>query len=180
MDSGVMPMPDLTLNESLLRECRCFGCGLSNPLGLQLKVFRDPTEPDRIVGRFTPGEALIGFPGITHGGVVFTALDCLATWAGMMLSSGPKALWVLRSAQVTYHRPAREGEPLHLSATIPERARPGASQMVHNEARNEAGDLLVNGRYKIVPLTPEKFMSVLNLDELPRDWAAWLESDEDA
>ena len=140
-----------------------------------MKVHLDPGDSERIVGRFTPSEAFIGFPGITHGGVVFTALDCMATWAGMMLMEGPKALWLLRNAQVTYHRPAREGEPLNLSATIPKRAKLGAPQLVHNEARNEAGDLLVHGRYKIVPLTADKFKSVLAIDEMPQDWASWLD-----
>lgn len=167
-------MVETTLNEQFLRECECFGCGTSNPNGLQLKVRLDPSDSERIVGRFTPSEALIGFPGITHGGVVFTALDCMATWAGMMLVEGPKALWLLRTAQVTYHRPAREGEPLSLSATIPKQAKLGAPQLVHNEARNEAGDLLVHGQYKIVPLTADKFKSVLAIDEMPQDWASWL------
>lgn len=164
------------LNERFLEEGRCFGCGSSNPVGLQLKVRRDPDDHAQILGRFVPGEALIGFPGITHGGVVFTALDCLATWAGMMLVEGPKALWLLRSASITYHRPAREGQPVNLSARIPQRAKRGAPQLVHNEARDESGDLLVNGQYKIVPLSPEKFKSVLGIDELPADWAKWLES----
>ena len=171
-------MDGRALNEELLGQTRCFGCGPSNPRGLQLKVHRDPDDRNRILGQFVPTGALIGFPGITHGGVVFTALDCMASWAGMMLTEGPRAIWVLRSARVTYHRPALEGEPVRLAARIPEPGAPGAPQRVHNEARNPAGELLVNGQYKIVPLSPARYASVLGVETLPEDWATWLESRE--
>lgn len=172
-------MSEQALNEKLLANSVCFGCGPSNSQGLQVKVHYDPHDPERIMGLFLPDSTLIGFPGITHGGIVFTALDCIACWAGMMLTKGPKALWLLRSAQVTYHRPARAGEPVHLSARIPNPGEVGRVQTVRNDARNEAGELLVNGLYKIVPLSPKKFMSVLGIEKLPEDWASWLESTED-
>ena len=171
-------MAERALNERFLGEGQCFGCGPANPGGLKLQVHQDPVDPEQIVGHFLPDESLIGFPGITHGGVVFTALDCMASWAGMMLAGGPKAIWVLRSAQVTYHRPALAGELVNLTARIPQRGEPGGPQLVHNEARNEAGDLLVNGQYKIVPLSSQRFKSLLDIDEMPGDWAAWLDSPE--
>lgn len=171
-------MSEQALNERLIADSVCFGCGPSNSQGLKLKVDYDPNDPEKIIGLFLPDASLIGFPGITHGGIVFTALDCIACWSGMMLTKGPKALWLLRSAQVTYHRPAREGEPLYLSATIPNLAEAGRVQTVHNEARNESGDLLVNGQYKIVPLSPKKFMTVLGVKKLPEGWASWLKSTE--
>ena len=171
-------MADPALNERLLIEGRCFGCGSSNPNGLKLKVNHDPGDPEQIIGHFVPHESFIGVPGITHGGVLFTALECMASWAGMMLVGGPKAIWLLRSAQVTYHRPARAGELVNLVARIPQRAEPSGPQLVHNEARNDSGDLLVNGQYKIVPLSPKKFKSLLGIDEMPADWAGWLESPE--
>jgi acyl-coenzyme A thioesterase PaaI-like protein len=171
-------LADRALKERLLSEGRCFGCGSSNPSGLKLKVHHDPGDPEQITGHFVPHESFIGFPGITHGVVVFTALDCMASWAGMMLVGGPRAIWLLRSARVTYHRPALAGELVNLAARIPKHAEPSEPQLVHNEARNEMGDLLVNGQYKIVPFSSRKFKALLGIDEMPADWAAWLELPE--
>ena len=56
----------------------CFVCGPKNPIGLKLS-FR--LEEDRCHGEFTPGENHCGFDGITHGGIIFSALDdVMANW----------------------------------------------------------------------------------------------------
>tara|TARA_B100000029_G_scaffold516275_2_gene628332 strand:- start:8472 stop:8981 length:510 start_codon:yes stop_codon:yes gene_type:complete len=164
------------LNVKLLGESVCFGCGPANTQGLNIKVHYDPDNSENVIGHFTPDPKLIGFPGITHGGVIFTALDCMACWAGMLLTTGAKSLWLTRSAQVTYHRPARESEPVFLSAYIPELDESSRIQVVHSAAKNESGDLLVNGRYKMIALSPKKFMSVLGIEKLPEDWASWVDS----
>lgn len=78
----------------------CFGCGPENANGLGVSIFRDPGDPKRILGEFRPREHMIGFPGITHGGAIYTALDCMATWSGMVLRK-TKALWVLRPRHAT-------------------------------------------------------------------------------
>ena len=64
-------------------------------------------------GEFRPRPEVAGIPGITHGGALYTTMDCMATWAGMALKR-TKALWVLRSATMTYHRPAHAGDPISL------------------------------------------------------------------
>jgi len=57
---------------------RCFVCGPTNPIGLQLK-FR--IEDDRCVAEFTPDENHVGYPGVVHGGILFSALDdVMANW----------------------------------------------------------------------------------------------------
>jgi hypothetical protein len=58
---------------------RCFGCGHENPYGLKISIHLDKLDPNRIVGEFDPGEYMTGFPGITHGGVIYTAFDCMST-----------------------------------------------------------------------------------------------------
>jgi len=81
----------------------CYGCGQDNSKGLQISVYRNPEIPNRILGEFDPSAHMIGFPGITHGGAIYTALDCMATWSGMVLRR-TKAMWVLRSATMTLPR----------------------------------------------------------------------------
>ncbi len=56
----------------------CFVCGPGNPDGLQLE-FR--IEDDVCVSEFTPGPNHCGYDGVTHGGLIFSALDdVMANW----------------------------------------------------------------------------------------------------
>jgi hypothetical protein len=94
------------LNQALLPHNVCFGCGHENPDGLHIEIYRDADHPDRLKGIFRPDSHMAGFPGITHGGVIYTALDCLAAWVPAVLRRAAKAIWILRSASMTYHKPA--------------------------------------------------------------------------
>lgn len=56
----------------------CFVCGPQNPIGLGL-IFR--LENDICISEFTPGKNHCGYDSITHGGIVFSALDdVMANW----------------------------------------------------------------------------------------------------
>ena len=50
------------LNEELLKGNLCFGCGPDNPEGLRIRIFRDGTRTDRLVGIYRPRETAGGFP----------------------------------------------------------------------------------------------------------------------
>jgi acyl-coenzyme A thioesterase PaaI-like protein len=57
---------------------RCFVCGKSNPIGLQLQ-FR--LEDDVCRSEYTPAQDHCGYDGVTHGGLIFSALDdVMANW----------------------------------------------------------------------------------------------------
>jgi acyl-coenzyme A thioesterase PaaI-like protein len=56
----------------------CFVCGPENPIGLQLHF-----QMDGGICRstFTPGSNHCGYDGVTHGGLIFSALDdVMANW----------------------------------------------------------------------------------------------------
>jgi acyl-coenzyme A thioesterase PaaI-like protein len=56
----------------------CFVCGPGNPIGLKLD-FR--LEDDICHSEFTPGPDHCGYDNVTHGGIVFSALDdVMANW----------------------------------------------------------------------------------------------------
>ena len=56
----------------------CFVCGPKNPIGLQLQFEMDG---DICRSRFTPGTHHCGYDGVTHGGLIFSALDdVMANW----------------------------------------------------------------------------------------------------
>jgi len=167
-------MNDSSLSHTLLPGNDCFGCGPMNPHGLNITVRLDPENANRIVAEFNPQNHMTGFPGITHGGVIYTALDCMATWSGMVLRK-TKAIWILRSASMKYHRPAFQGRPLALSAVIASQSDDAWQAIeVHTEARDTENNLLAEGNFKVIPLPPDKFMALTSIAEMPQSWANWL------
>jgi acyl-coenzyme A thioesterase PaaI-like protein len=50
----------------------CFVCGPTNPIGLHLEFHLDG---DVCWAEFTPGEHHIGYGGVLHGGILYSALD---------------------------------------------------------------------------------------------------------
>ena len=65
---------------SLLRSDanHCFVCGPGNPIGLKLNFI---LEQDICYSEFTPGPDHCGYDNVTHGGIVFSALDdVMANW----------------------------------------------------------------------------------------------------
>ncbi|HXI20847.1 MAG TPA: hotdog fold domain-containing protein [Gemmatimonadales bacterium] len=165
---------DTPLNQALLRHNTCFGCGLDNPSGLQLRVTRDPTRPGVLCATLTPPEGLAGFPGITHGGILFTALDCLSTWVATVLGPNRQAGWILRSATTTYHQPAPVGHALRLEGSIKESAGPWDAILVQTEARRADGSICVEAQFKVLPLPPARLAGLAGLAELPDNWRDFL------
>ncbi len=168
-----MPEPRATRERLTLPGNPCFGCGQENANGLRISVFKDAEFPDRLFGTLDPNPHLSGFPGIFHGGAIYTALDCMATWSGMILR-GTKALWVLRSATMKYHRPALATSPLSLTTTIANDGGPWDAIDVRGEARDSDGNLLAEGSFKAIPVPPETFRERTGTKTFPPGWAEWL------
>lgn len=165
---------DPVLNRALLPGNTCFGCGLDNPAGLRIEIVRHPERPDCLQASFTPGSDLSGFPGMVHGGALFTALDCLSTWVAILLGPNREAAWVLRSASTIYHKPAPVGAPLTLVGRIQAHGGRFDPLIVRVEARRADGALCVEGEFKVVPLAPERLAGIAGLRALPDNWQAFL------
>ena len=60
----------------------CFGCGMENPLGLQLDGFTEHDGTIRV--RWRPRTEYQGFSGMLHGGIVTAALDEVMAWTAML------------------------------------------------------------------------------------------------
>lgn len=74
-------MSSIYLQDQMIPDIRCFGCGPANPQGLQLKtVLKD----DEIVGDWTPQPHHESIMGILSSGVIAGLLDCAASWACIM------------------------------------------------------------------------------------------------
>src|SRR5262245_33598600 len=162
------------LNRELLVDNTCFGCGPENTRSRGVQMYRDPPSAPHLQARFTPTEHMAGFPSITHGGAIYTALDCLSTWIVTLLGPNRGAAWLLRSAQTTYHKPAATGSPLTLTGRIREQGGPWDPVVVRTEARREDGALCVETEFKVIPLAQDKFLKVAGLQQLPPNWRAFL------
>ena len=56
----------------------CFVCGPDNPDGLRIQYRMDG---DLCRASFTPSDAYVGYDEMTHGGIIFSALDdVMANW----------------------------------------------------------------------------------------------------
>ncbi|HZP55970.1 MAG TPA: PaaI family thioesterase [Dehalococcoidia bacterium] len=89
----------------------CFACGEMNPRGLHMHFRR---EGDRTVCDYAPDDALQGYPGRMHGGVVATLIDEAMGWAVYHASA-----WAATARlNVRYRRPVRLGRPLRVEAWV--------------------------------------------------------------
>jgi hypothetical protein len=61
------------LNEQFLPGNTCFGCGLDNPEGMRIRIYRDGDSDTALTGTFDPRVTMGGFPQVVHGGLQFTA-----------------------------------------------------------------------------------------------------------
>ena len=157
------------LNEEFLSPGNtCFGCGLDNPEGLQIKIFRDGDRDDRLVGAFTPRPSMTGFPRIIHGGVQFTALDCMAGWCTFILRArGQKVVPLTKAATMRYLKPVREGARISLEAQI---VREGPPLFIQAAILDETGAHLTQADFEYVMLPQEKFKKAVGIEVMPDNY----------
>jgi acyl-coenzyme A thioesterase PaaI-like protein len=90
---------------------RCFVCGPSNPIGLKLN-FR--IDGDVCRAEFTPGDAHMGYQGLTHGGIIFSVLDdVMANWLWLR---GERCFTA--RADIRYRASLPIGTPVRLEARM--------------------------------------------------------------
>jgi len=167
------------INISRLANNACFGCGHSNEHGFKIRLYpqhRPDAAAQSVSGEFTTHQHQDGFPGITHGGVLYTAMDCTSTWTAYVGKPHIPAVWVLRNADVTYHHPAFAGTRIQLDGRIVEDAEDWQALIIKVVASDDHGESFAEGRFKVIPLPVEKFKALTGITELPGDFAAFLRS----
>lgn len=156
------------LNEELLKGNTCFGCGPENPDGLRIRIFRDPGSASRLVGTYRPRATQTGFPQIVHGGLQFTALDCLAAWTVLILRNPGKMMPITRSAATRYLKPATVGAELALSSEVMgEAASPRDPLLIRCAIRDTAGVVLTEIDFEYLLLPQERFLKATGLSTMP-------------
>jgi acyl-coenzyme A thioesterase PaaI-like protein len=101
---------------------RCFGCGPSNELGLQLKSY--PEEGD-VLCRWHPSPHHEAYPGMLNGGIVGTLLDCHSNWTAAWALMNQRGLdappcTVTADYHVKLQAPTPSDRELLLRATLAE------------------------------------------------------------
>jgi len=102
-------MRELTLSREGAN--KCFACGQENPIGLKLG-FR--CQEGRAETEFIPGELYQGWPGIVHGGILYTLLDEAMGYAVYPLGVN----CVTATSEVRFKTPAPVGELLLITARV--------------------------------------------------------------
>ncbi len=90
----------------------CYVCGSENPRGLHIAFERD--GPDGCRAQYCPPPEHCGWPGMIHGGLLFTLMDEAVAWA--LVYAGLRG--VTARGDVRFSAPARVGTPLVVSARM--------------------------------------------------------------
>lgn len=113
----------------------CFGCGLDNPMGLQIDDFS--VDGDEVTATFTPRQDHRGFEGVLHGGIVATALDEMLAWTAILLEH---VMVVTAKLELRYRNPAPVSTPYRLRGRLDERR---GRRLLISGSCSTADDLLV-------------------------------------
>lgn len=156
------------LNEEFLKGNSCFGCGPDNPDGLRIRIFRDGQSASRLVGTYRPRETQIGFPQIVHGGLQFTALDCMAAWTVLILRQPGNLMPITKSATTRFLKPACFGIELSLSSeVIREATQSREPLLIRGAIRDPAGEILTEIDFEYLLLPQQRFLQAIGLEAMP-------------
>ena len=130
----------------------CFVCGPHNPIGLKLSFTID--EDNICRSRFTPAENHCGYDGVTHGGIVFSALDdVMANW---LFLKGFKAFTA--KCEIRYRDALPIGTPVRLEGhRLKQRAR--LTQMRGLLIREDTEDVVAEAEASFMLSTEEPDVS---------------------
>ncbi len=104
----------------------CFGCGPSNPHGIQIKSYW-ADDNIHVVATVTPRDCFTGWPGLVYGGFLAMLTDCHSNWTVMAYhyraenrepGTLPKVDCVTGNLNIKYLKPTPMGVPLQLSARV--------------------------------------------------------------
>ncbi len=103
----------------------CWGCGVANPHGLQIKSY---WEGEVAVCSWMPAPQYAAGPRrILNGGIIATLIDCHSICTavaaayrkeGRTIGSAPLIWYVTGSLKVVYQQPARLDRTMHLQARV--------------------------------------------------------------
>lgn len=130
----------------------CFVCGLENPVGLRLRIYR--TALGEIETRFTAPEHFQGYPGVLHGGIVASLLDEISGRAQMGDDPLAPRFMLTAKLEVKYRQNVPVGVPLRIvgrALKSKDRTAEAWAGIYHGET----GGLLAEARTVLISVPPE-------------------------
>ncbi len=100
----------------------CFGCSPTNPIGLKMRFFGKPGEPE-VVTRYVVRENYCGFKAYAHGGIIALLFDEILAYASYHVH---EQFGMTKSLNVQFHKPVVIGKVHFLKACVLE-SKPRAS-----------------------------------------------------
>ncbi|MDX2344730.1 MAG: PaaI family thioesterase [Acidimicrobiia bacterium] len=94
----------------------CFGCGASNPIGLNLTDFE--RSDNTVRATFEPRRDFHGFSDLLHGGIVATALDEIMAWTAILVEG---VMVMTGKLDLRYRKPAKVDRSFVLVGQLLER-----------------------------------------------------------
>jgi acyl-coenzyme A thioesterase PaaI-like protein len=136
----------------------CFGCGLSNAAGLQIRFYNDGYGACKAVTQLD--ERHQGFPGMAHGGVIATILDEALSRTGM--TEDFRRLLFTARLELRYKKPV----PLHTIITVRARLEKDRGMVVYavGEILLPGGEIAAEANAVLMPVPPEK-LGAMDTDE---------------
>lgn len=141
----------MTLDKRRELARNCFGCGRSNPFGLQLYF---EALDGRVEAEFTPEQKHQGFPGIVHGGITATLLDEAMGWASY--ASGIHALTA--KMETKFRAPIPLGSPVRVIGELMQDK--GRLLLARAEIRTLEGRLLAESSGVFLRMRNEALISL--------------------
>lgn len=147
----------------------CFACGTENPIGLDMRFFRDG---NRICSEIVLGRNYEGWENIVHGGIVSTMLDEIMSWTIMY----HKRVFIMtRTMELKYIRPVLVNVPLKVCGEIVDDSRHPRIN-AKGEIRDGDRRLLVRARGEFVVLEEKRLEHIP--DKLKKDMKLLFQSFE--
>ena len=146
--------------EKLPNSSGCFVCGHSNAAGLGARFHIDG---QRVVTRFTPRAAQMGYKDITHGGIIAALLDETMGWAPAIAN---RRFCVTVEMSIQYLKPIPTGTEIEVAAWVTDGHR--RILEAEGEIRDADGSLYARGKGRYVPVSDEQtreVVSYLNFDK---------------
>ena len=121
-----MPVLDTSLQDSAAPDGVCYGCGGSNPHGLQIKSHWHD-DGVHVIAEHLPEAKYCGWPDLVYGGLIAMLVDCHSNWTAMAyhyrqenreVSSLPRINCVTGNLGIKFIKPTPMGVPLTLRARV--------------------------------------------------------------
>lgn len=137
----------------------CFGCGLDNTYGLGMTFYE--VESGSVTAEYTVPDHFEGYPGIVHGGIVFTMLDEVL---GRVPMVGDHTRFVMTAkVEMRMRKPVPIGEPLQIQGRVDRRR--GNFSFASAELRLPDGSIAAEAK-GLMAEVPDQTMDAEQLEAL--------------